>query len=310
MLKIGIVFDRVKWIQRPFDKRYSYSYRILSKVARQHGIEVYISDLKNYRARKFAKCWFCEKSWKILRNRYIDMVFDKMSTSGRNVLKRMRVRMMRELPIVNHPELNEISEDKYLSYTIFREYFPKTYLLSTSGIRKAPAGLYVMKPRHGSRGEFIRIMEKEKLQPKKDFIFQEFIDTSGGIKDVINKVHDLRLVSINGKIIKAYLRVQKKGIINNMDTGEFEIHIEKSKVPESAVKIFRIVDRKLSKYDFRFYTIDFLVDKDQKPWICELNTHLGLGIAGKKTKEIYFNMYREILLAMKRYYLKLGSGKN
>jgi len=57
----------------------------------------------------------------------------------------------------------------------------------------------------GSGGEEILIKDKnelikEKINFDRDYILQEFIDTSKGIKGLVSGVHDLRVVLLNEKI--------------------------------------------------------------------------------------------------------------
>jgi len=133
----------------------------------------------------------------------------------------------------------------------------------------------VLKPRYGSLGKDVIVADRNNLPEKisKNTVVQEFINSSKGIQNITDDIHDLRIIITNGKIDHCHVRNPKKGsLIANVSLGGKKKFIPNELIPSSAIKIVKKVDKLLEKYYPRIYSIDFIFDKDHKPYIVECNS--------------------------------------
>jgi len=76
-------------------------------------------------------------------------------------------------------------------------------------------------------------------------------------------------------MVIAEIRKAKKGLVSNLSRGGKDIVVDLKKVPDEVKKIVKKVDSKLKRYRPRIYTVDFIFDKNNKPWLMELNSKPG-----------------------------------
>ncbi|MCK4521757.1 MAG: ATP-grasp domain-containing protein [Nanoarchaeota archaeon] len=216
---------------------------------------------------------------------------------------------MKKLKLINNPYLDEIGWDKYLTYKIFMKYMPDSFLVNNKqelekAVEKIKTEKVVLKPRHGSRGWHIKVIDKKDLPDKieKNTLAMEFIDTSKGIKSLgIKKRHDFRVLIVDGKIDHCYVRIPKKGsFLANCAKGASKIFIANDKIPKEVVKIVKKVDDRFKKYKPRVYTIDFLFDKGKKPYLIEFNSQPG-AFYYDNHEEIRARYFENIFKAIKDY---------
>ena len=68
----------------------------------------------------------------------------------------------------------------------------------------------------------------------------------------------------------------KKGILtSNISTGGKAVFIHKDQVPKQVLKEVKMVDSKLKHYKPRLYAMDFVIDKNNKVWMIEMNSKPG-----------------------------------
>jgi len=116
----------------------------------------------------------------------------------------------------------------------------------------------VIKPRAGSSAKGIKFTTKKRLLKKieKNSIVQEFIPCSG-VPGFVKGISDLRIVTVNGKMIIAEIRKASKGLVSNLSKGGKDIVVDLKKVPDEVKKIVKKVDRLFKRYKPRIYTVDF-----------------------------------------------------
>ncbi len=129
--------------------------------------------------------------------------------------------------ITNSPAFKNFCRSKWDTYEYLKEFFPQTIPISTekefaSAMKKIKTDTVVFKPNTGTNGIGVNIFEKnnipqgDELNEMKEIIkngalLQEFIDTQHGIRSICDSYHDLRLVTINEKIVLAHVRTPQAG---------------------------------------------------------------------------------------------------
>jgi glutathione synthase/RimK-type ligase-like ATP-grasp enzyme len=107
-------------------------------------------------------------------------------------------------------------------------------------------------------------------------VVQEFIDSSSGIHGLVDGVHDLRLYRIDGETVLGSVRTPAKGsLIANTNQGGTIAFFPVADLPEEALNIADIIDKKFEKYGSRYYSIDLI--KGSKKWyVLEVNDRPGV----------------------------------
>lgn len=260
-------------------------FSILLKQGIKNDFKAYLSryDFYNKRNRKLRKAWtFEDGKWKVEKDKKVDLFYYHGKTRGiKEECK--KVQKLINLPTINHLELEQVCDDKLLTYNIFPELSPKTFVVNDFYelqriIYYIKSNKVVLKPRYGSNGKGIVILDKNQLKNgiKKDTIVQEFIDSSNGILGM-KIVHDLRVIIVDGKINHAYIRTPKKGsMLCNAHLGARKIFLKNEEIPSSIIRKVKIIDSHFKHYGPRAYSADFAVDENNKPWLIELNSKPGM----------------------------------
>ena len=288
---LGILFtSSAKWSKRkttPFnDAKLNKAYALFARKGKAHGLNVFLAFYNEYSKGTLRKAWFYDRGWKKIKDVEIDFVYSRFNRAvfkDHKKYKRaenFKYKIIESIGMINHPELEEFCWDKSMIHDIFPEFTPKTFLVnSRRGLNVVLPAIksekVVIKPRYGTLGGKVLITDKKHIPKKidKNTIIQEFIDTSNGIKGLVKSYHDLRVIIINGKIDHAHIRVPKKGLLTaNMANGGKKIFITNGQIPKKIVKIVKKVDRLLKRYKPRIYSIDFLFDEKQIPFIVECNS--------------------------------------
>lgn len=286
---IAILFtDAAKTTEKkPFKKTsIRKSHILFSKIAEKHNLKVLFANHKEYSRGRLKKAWIHTDRWKIINNQEIDIVYSRFAGSiyrdneKNKDAERFKYNMAKEVTVLNHPSLDEFCWDKMLISDVFPKHTPKTFLVNTlKGLRIVLPSIktkkYIIKPRYGTLGRDIKIYKKNKLPKKveKNTLVQELVDTTHGIFRITKKVHDLRIIVINGEIDHAFVRIPRKHIlIANVSLGARKKFINKKDIPESAKKIVKKVDCYLKKFTPRLYSVDFIFDEKGRPFIVECNS--------------------------------------
>lgn len=270
----------------PFDnEKRNEAFSLLLEQGEKNNFEVYLSryNFYNKRNRKLRKAWIYEnKKWKKVKNKKVGVFYYHGKTKG-IAEECKRIQKLINLPIINHLELEQVCDDKLLTYNIFPELSPKTFIVNDFYelqriIYYIKSKKVVLKPRFGSNGIGIVILNKDKLRNgiKKDTVVQEFVDSSNGILNV-KKTHDLRIIIIDGKINHAYIRVPKyNNLLCNAYLGAKKVFIRNDEIPFSVLKRIKKIDSHFQHYGHRVYSADFAMDENKKPWLIELNSKPGM----------------------------------
>jgi len=218
-------------------------------------------------------------SQKLEKNVGVDFIFDRCLSPNKKhylFMKNLREKIKHSVKVLNNSFVEDVCNDKYLTYLFLKRHVPTT-VLSLKKIGEIKSDTVVVKPRFGAGGRGVYIQGKDSVKIlKRDFLLQEFVDTSSGVKGLVKGTHDLRLVILSGKILDFYIRMPRKGLISNISLGGRFVKVDR--IPASAKRMGRCVDKKLRKFYPRFYSVDLLFDKYQRSWICELNAHPGLDV--------------------------------
>lgn len=287
---VGYLFtDTAKWFRDvPFKKKDNLkAYELFARKARNHGLKVFFAFHKEYRkGGVLRRCWEYDKGWKKVMNKGIDIVYGRFNAAAfrgnkkNNDVDKFKQMIIGDLSMINHPELEEFCWDKRIISEVFPEYCPKTFVVNTqSGLKTVLSDIrsdkVILKPRYGTLGKDVLLVSKEDI-PKtieKNTLVQEFIDTSKGIEGVAEGVHDLRMIIVNGKVDHAHIRLAKKGSFTaNVSKGGTKRFVELEKIPASVFSIVKKVDKVLSHYYPRLYSVDFMFDEKGRPFIVECNS--------------------------------------
>jgi glutathione synthase/RimK-type ligase-like ATP-grasp enzyme len=309
MKKVMIIFGKSNWkISKPFDNAdYQYSYEYFYNLCKKKGIQMYRASYEWYDYQKhiFKHAWIYEGAglkWKKVNNIKPDLIYDKTKA-------RMEVYFKKELieehyPFINDLNFTRIIDDKFITSLLFSQWSKKSWLIrNTDDIKKIipyiKSKKIVLKPLSDSGGKGIYIIDKNKigsLKPlKKIYLAQEFIDSSKGVPGVSKKMHDLRLVFINNKLIYSYIREPQKGsYLANLAQGGTLSIVPKDKLPKSLQPIIKHSNEIFSTFEPRIYSIDFMFDEKKRPWIVELNSMPGLFFTPEE-KPYMIEMYKELL---------------
>ncbi len=173
-------------------------------------------------------------------------------------------------------------------YKLLADFMPKTFFIkSTSGLKKICASinndrLYVLKPSTGLGGKGIIFgtateLAQQILEPAKDYVLQEFIDTSHGISHITESHHDLRVVLLNDKIVWITVRIPKNGsLLANVAQGGTIRDITNEALPLCVIKTVSAVQKTIAKKYSQplLYSIDMGIENGCA-YVFELNDQIG-----------------------------------
>lgn len=307
MKTAAYVFWVIDWRRKSpkFKPTYKKPTEYLFSLAKKKNLRFILTDFRGFQNGYFKNSWiFDGKKWKKSGKFKADVIYDKSKTNFQNVAIKLTV--AEKVPLINNPIFDLICENKFLSYLYFKEYSPKTFVLEKNNLDKILKEIktesIVTKPNWGSGGKNVKIIPRQNLKHIKikfEYIAQKFIDSSQGIKKIVKNTHDLRIVIANGKISYSYLRIPKKrSLIANIQQGGSMINLKEHQIPTAAKKLARDVDEKFKDFWPRIYTIDLIFDKQQKPWLIELNSKPGIYFY-PKDKKLQDKFYMDIINSLK-----------
>ncbi len=278
----------LKWDRdRPFgDKEWkNKDYAEYTEMLEKKNVKVVCGEYRWYKKGVMEKAfhWNGEK-WERLDNVRIDGVFDLFRHDEEKY--ELKKRMKEEVGILNDPEVAELCQDKLETYEKFPEYLPETRKASKENIEEMlkTNDKVVLKPRYGSSGEGIKIVEEVPDTLSKDMLVQEFIESDDLPEYGIEGPHDLRVLVVNGEPIGSYFRVPDEGLLSNVALGGSKIYVELDRLDDEIFEIVNEVGRKLDSYNPSIYTVDFMYSGG-RPWIVELNSQPGVYYHGDGREE-------------------------
>jgi hypothetical protein len=189
----------------------------------------------------------------------------------------------RAVTIINTPEFKLWCPDKWNQYLLLGDYMPKTFLIQTrddfkNNLKKITTKKAVVKPRRGEKGENIIVFDKN-LPPvldrdiltKKGYLLQEHADTNVEIPDVVNGIHDIKLITIGDKVFANLRTPEPSKTYCTFDSPYSEIKL--NLLPDNILKLQQEVSKKINKkFPNNLYTIDIGMTKNG-PIVFELNGH-------------------------------------
>ena len=312
MKKVMILFGKSRWDKsKPFsNEKYMYSYEYFYDICKKNGVQVYRASYQwyDYRKKIFKYAWVFEnknKNWKRVYNIKPDLIFDKTKSNPESFLKSSLIR--KDYPFFNSMEFTKIIDNKLATSLLFSEWSKKNIIVNDFNhllvvLKKISADKkLVLKPINLSGGENVFIGTKSSIVKKiretevkiSDWILQDFIDSSKGIPGIMKGIHDLRLVVIDDKIIYSYFRKPAQGnlLANLAQGGSMEI-VPIKKLPKEVFPIIEKAKNIFSKFEHKIYAVDVMFDKNNNPWIVELNSMPGMYFTkGQEKTRKHFYQY-------------------
>ena len=279
MKKVTVFFEEPNLEDYPFtNPKYKQSYCELAQIIQQKQGEFWIarSNETYLGQQKFSRGW----RWNGVRFEKAgaftaSVIYDKRGDSR----YRASFRDESNIKILNPNKIADICEDKLKTYELFTEFCPQTFLVKNEAelkiaLEKIPSEKKVIKPRDMACGEGVQIDNIEKiLVSKKKFplLVQEFIDTSKGIPNLIDGIHDFRVILINGEIILSFIRTPPpNSLIANIAQGGSVHEVPLTKIPTNIHKITKKIDSQFTEFS-RAYSIDFGFENNV-PKLIEMNS--------------------------------------
>jgi len=290
---IGVIWgDAIGWEERPFGKHYqNRDYQTYSEVGKQKGLELFYAHYSWYRKGKLEKAFFWNGSeWEKIKNVDIDGAFDKFPFNEET--EEVKEKLNEELPVVNDFELEKFCKDKLRSAEKFPEFFPSTASQEFLQDMIEEHGKVVVKPRYGHGGENVHIIESKEgleLEDDTEYVVQEFVEASEvPLPGVSGKQHDLRIVFVNNEPVYTYVRTpeEEDGVSNVAKQGSIT-YIGLEDVPGEVMESAREVSEKLEGYRPCFFSVDFIISKEGRPYILELNSKPGMYFSDGEGREEY-----------------------
>lgn len=294
--KVVAVCANIEWTKKPFEKEKYYPAKVLQEVymdlflkAESENLKFVETNFDWYDKNKnvFKKGWIYDEAldWKQIFDFKADFILDKSPLTKR--YESYKRYFSKKHMILNPHFIDELCSDKLKTYNMFKVFVPlsikvnnkKELLKQLKNIRTEKI---VLKPEYGSSAEGVRILDRHKVignppKIKKNTILQEFVECKKTNRFRFHYgVYDLRVVLSQGKVIDSYFRVSKMGILtSNVSTGGKVVFIHKNKIPKQVLKDIKKVESKLKHYNPRLYTMDFVIDKNNKVWLIEMNSKPG-----------------------------------
>lgn len=272
------------------------SYAYLSALCSEIGLDLHITHFKNYLPNSRIFSWtYREGEW-ILEEHPISEMHISYADLPQNFLEANNMRQLliaENISITNELELSDCLTDKVATYHLLSEFMAPTFDVCEPNLMQSVSEMplhsdlireqLILKPRHGERGKGIEIIDLKDLNTpdvlnRTDYIIQPLIESSCGIPSLnIDGRHDLRMMICNGEILQFFVRIPTKdSFISNKRHGGTLFYYELSELPQQMVDLAKEVDKRLSQYSPRIYSIDVGVGKSGKIWIYELNTMPGI----------------------------------
>lgn len=313
MKQVLILIGRNDWRKsRPFETdRYRYSYEYFYTLCKKNGIQMLRASYQwyDYEKHLFKHAWIFEEAgnkWRRVKNVRPNLIYDK--TKSRMEVYYKKELIKKHYPFINDLDFTKIIDDKFVTSLIFAKWSKQSWLVNNLQdvkffCKQLKSDKFLLKPLSDSGGKGIQILNKKSLRIKsfdKPHIIQEFIDSSCGIPDICQGMHDLRLVFINDKLMYSYVRQPKQGsyLANISQGASFQI-VSKNKLPKNIKPIINYANRIFSSFNPRIFTIDLMFDKDSHPWIIELNSMPGLFFS-EEERPYMIEMYKELLKVFKK----------
>jgi hypothetical protein len=211
-MKVAAFLELPKITDYPLSKPdYFQSYKELSNEVELLGEDFYIVRHQS----TYKGTGVFSKSWKYVGDSLnetgevkVDVVYDKGEFKSDGNVK-----------VLNCDFINELCTDKWIMYQKYKEYCPRTWLVQSNeelqkALQSVSTDIAVIKPVDGEEGIDVYIDSPKKLLAQHynfPVLIQEFIDTSSGVPNIVDGLHDFRIAILNGEIIYSYYRTPPQG---------------------------------------------------------------------------------------------------
>ncbi|MCV2353164.1 hypothetical protein LNV09_03195 [Paucibacter sp. B2R-40] len=288
MKKLAIYFSSPEPMGSPFDSTiYPYweIYKWLIREVEKNGVEVYIVRGDSYLGEGvFSDGWRVRGGVVVAVGQHIsaDLIFNRDDNNT--------IPVIYDCLTINHPDLDRICVDKVETAQLFPELSPKTKAINSYGgfteVVKEwgfdPEKMIVVKKNFlsGGRGIYIcpvKEVIKTFYESWEDILVQEFIDSSNGITGIVEGLHDIRVITINGEQVFMLVRTPRSGsLLANVSQGGVEMPCNLSQLPPDLSKLVSAINEKFSYFRPSIFASDFvnskngykLVELNSRPAVC------------------------------------------
>lgn len=282
---------------KPFNKENeNRTYEHISLLCEKEGVNLYVSHFANTINSTAVLSWiFRNGAWNM-----VELPASEITVSYADLPQNFpEANELRNLLFnhgalfINDLQMSDILTDKMLTYKLLPDFIPPTFdtsepdlsarLSAASNHPDLRTDKVIIKPRYGERGKGIEVIDLSevdsvRVRNMKDYIVQPLIESQIGIPELnIKGRHDLRMLLHNNRIVQFYVRTPVNGsFISNKGHGGKLIYYGLEELPHRFRSLAAIIDKRLSQYIPRFYSIDIGVGQSNKIWIYELNTMPGI----------------------------------
>lgn len=179
--------------------------------------------------------------------------------------------------VINSNAFKTLVSNKWFSYLSYQSYFPKTVIFNSEEtfkdvLRDLNTESVVVKPATGYGGYGVRLVDRNNPVLGADsfsnkntyFLAQDFMETGVGIKGIVEGRHDLRVIIVNGIVVKSFLRTPKSGDFrsNWSQGGTFNQVLIQTLPGELLAFIKPLIEEIKTKYNNPYFAIDVANTKD------------------------------------------------
>lgn len=212
----------------------------------------------------------------------VDLIFNR---DDQNIIPEIR-----DCPVLNHPDFDEICRDKVKTYEVLGEFCAKTFVVHSykealEHLGEIPGGKVVVKPRFGEQAQGVYVLDKSELKESlyaswDNILLQEFLDSSVGIPDVVEGLHEINVCVVNGSFAGARYKTPPQGSFITSATGQAGAGgtvqgLSFDQVPERLWRVVESLDTHLESFSPRLYRADF-IHTEHGYRLVEINSRPGL----------------------------------
>lgn len=284
-LNIVVFFKRKGVLAYPFNNEYYLTaYRELCLEARDQGANFFIARHdSNYEGDGwFNNTYKFNESMELVKHGRVkaDSVYNK-GVFGYD-----------DVPALNNLAVQNFVKGKSKTYDALPGLTPNSVMVYSSEeygkvlSRYGTKEMVVVKPNVGACGRGVVIKKMEDLMLvvpldiEEGYIIQDFLDSSVGIKGIVDGIHDFRITLNNGRHVSTLLRMPKEGgfVSNFALGGDMEV-LHPDETPIAFVDLAKSIDIELfeNKAENRNLAFDFANTKEGIRLI-EINDSVGLDI--------------------------------
>ena len=307
MKKVLILFEKKKRAYLCDNLKIKKNFEELFEIGKKRGIRYYRASISRYSNGAFSEAWTNKnKKWIKEKNVKPDIIFDRSP----HLLceSKTKEKMASKFVFANDPVFYQFGKSKFLTYLVFKNFMPKTRIAYSfnelkNNLKYIKTDKIVIKPDVGAGGEGVEIINRREINKikinKYPVVVQEFVDSSKGIKGLVDGIHDLRIIFLNQKPILSYIRQPKSGYISNVSLGGIRRIIPLSKIPDNLILALDEIVDKLKCFNNIFYSVDFFFDKNQKFYIIEINPSPSINLEDDDARCRYYKKLSEYFLDIK-----------